>query len=83
MPDAPTRIPAPGEVWRARSGRTRIVTFVDADDLVDGGKWAFVNYERPAPATEAHAVVTLREWREWVEREGAVCAQKTWRAADA
>lgn len=76
-----TTIPQSGEVWRARSGRTRMVTFVRDEDLQDGGKWAFVWYQRPAPAEEDSAVVTLKAWWEWVAKEGAVRTQRTWRAA--
>lgn len=75
------RIPITGEVWRAKDGCIREVTFVSADDLCDGGKWAHVGYMRPKQAYNAYATVSLRQWWNWVDKHQSVCAQKTWRSA--
>jgi len=74
-------IPVADEIWRAHSGRIRKVIFVHADDLADNGKWATVSYHRPPPATDEHATVSLRDWWDWVSREGAIRVSKSWRAA--
>lgn len=74
-------VPQADETWRARDGRERRVTFVNNEnDLADDGRWCIVFYERPPPAIERGATVTLKAWWEWVERTQAVRTQKTWRA---
>jgi hypothetical protein len=75
------QIPKAGETWRAISGRAREVTFVRDEDLQDDGRWAFVYYTRPSPAADPHAVVSLKQWWEWVDKEQAFRTSKTWRAA--
>jgi hypothetical protein len=76
-----TTIPKADETWRTRSGRTRSVTFVQSeDDLQDDGRWCLISYTRPPPAQEEFAVVTLKQWRAWVEKEQAFRTTKTWRA---
>ncbi len=80
--DPQMAVPRIGETWRAKSGRTReVLSVYNEDDLVDDGLWCLVHYRRPAPAEEELAAVTLKQWRQWVEKEQATCTQKTWRAA--
>jgi hypothetical protein len=81
-PDPQTTVPKADETWRARSGRVRHVIFVqNEDDLQDDGRWCLIHYMRPSPAQEGFAVVTLKQWRAWVEKEQAFRTTKTWRAA--
>jgi hypothetical protein len=74
-------VPQIGEIWRAKSGRVREITFVQSEnDLQDEGRWCLIHYMRPPPAREPSAIVTLKQWREWVEKEQAFRSGRTWRA---
>lgn len=64
--------PRTDEVWRAKSGSTRIVCSVD-----DDGYW--VMYHRPPPAPRDAITVLGSKWAEWVAREQATRVQKAWR----
>jgi hypothetical protein len=56
--------PKDKDVWRTKSGRTRIVV-----DVPDDGY--YVMYRRLPPAPDEAITVLMPKWLEWVEREQA------------